>query len=414
MLPLFRKQALDYQRERLYGEVILIQPVSFTILTFFLVFVTCLIIIFLFMNTYTKRERVAGYIFPDQGMVPIYPSQQGILSKINVSEGKYVKKGDDLFSISIDQRMTGGKYIGFELLKALESQEDNLKSKLHIEKERLAAGISVQKKREAQLTKEISMLKKTILTQMNIIKLESGAYTRAKKMLSRGLIPEIELEQTYMTYMNQKQKLQSFQTSLDETKLSLAETKNNIITMETNSRREILSIENELAELAKQKTQVEGKRQIIVKAPIDGRIASVVVNEGQQLNPSIPLFAIIPESSRLEANLYLSTSAIGFLEIGQTINIRYNAFPYQKFGTYPGTIKEIANSVIMPGEGPSGLSFKEPVYKVVATLGSQKVQAYGRKIRLKPGMAVTADVILDERSLLEWLLEPLYSLKGTL
>jgi membrane fusion protein len=100
------------------------------------------------------------------------------------------------------------------------------------------------------------------------------------------------------------------------------------------------------------------------------------------------------------------------MEMGQQVNISYEAFPYQKFGTYSGKINQIAKSVIMPGELASGLSFKEPVYKVVAELEKQQILAYGKELPLKPGMMLSADVTLDERTLFEWLLEPLYSLRG--
>jgi membrane fusion protein len=66
----------------------------------------------------------------------------------------------------------------------------------------------------------------------------------------------------------------------------------------------------------------------------------------------------------------------------------------------------------MPGEPASGLVFQEPVYKVTAALESQHVEAYGKEIPLRPGMILSADVVLDRRSLFEWLLEPVYSLRG--
>jgi membrane fusion protein len=66
----------------------------------------------------------------------------------------------------------------------------------------------------------------------------------------------------------------------------------------------------------------------------------------------------------------------------------------------------------MPGEPVSGLTFNEPVYKVTAALESQHIEAYGKEIPLRSGMILSADVVLDKRSLFEWLLEPVYSLNG--
>jgi membrane fusion protein len=233
-----------------------------------------------------------------------------------------------------------------------------------------------------------------------------------QKLSSEDVIAPIELEEHYRKYLEQKQQAESLVMRLDEAVSSMDETILNVRTLEANSKREIADIENQLIELAKQRTQIEGQRQMAVNAPVAGKITAVTVNIGQRIDPGKPLFSILPNSSNLQANLYLPTRSIGFLETGQNVNISYEAFPYQKFGTYSGRISQIAGSVIMPGEPVSGLTFQEPVYKVTAALESQHVEAYGKEIPLRAGMILSADVILDKRSLFEWLLEPVYSLKG--
>ena len=57
---------------------------------------------------------------------------------------------------------------------------------------------------------------------------------------------------------------------------------------------------------------------------------------------------------------------------------------------------------------------QEPFYRVVVALRTQTVQAYGKAERLKPGMVLDADILGEKRSLIEWVFEPLYSLKGKL
>ena len=95
--PLFREEAIDHQRERLYGELILTQPVSFTLMTGLFVLITVCALSFLLMNSYTKKEWVACFIVPDLGMVSFYSPQQGILTQINVVEGMNV--GEDAIPI---------------------------------------------------------------------------------------------------------------------------------------------------------------------------------------------------------------------------------------------------------------------------------------------------------------------------
>ena len=411
-LPLFRKEAVDHQRERLYGDLILAQPLSYWFITIFLVAATSAACWFLISSSYTRKEKVPGIIVPREGIVTVYPPQTGILTELNIIEGMSVEESEELFNMLVDQRMTGGEYVGLKLIEQLNTQEIHLNRKLAYELERAAAALETNETRTSRLRKEIDQLKGLIRTQNETLDIALGAWRRMRKFSEENVISTIELEDYYKKYLDQKQQSESLAMRMDEAVSSLEETILNVRTLEVNSKREIADIENQLTELAKQRTQIEGQRQLVVNAPVAGKITAVTVNVGQKLDPSRPLFSIIPNGSDLQANLYLPTRSIGFLEIGQSINISYEAFPYQKFGTYTGKISQVAGSVIMPGESASGLTFQEPVYKVTTSLESQHVQAYGREIPLRSGMMLSADVVLDKRSLFEWLLEPVYSLRG--
>lgn len=411
-LPLFRKEAVENKRERLYGELILAQPISYRIITIFLTAISLLACWFLLSNSYIKKEKVPGIIVPREGIVTVYPPQAGILTKLNISEGMNVEAAEELFSMLADQRMAGGEYIGLKLIEQLDVQELYLNRKLEYEVERASAAMEANETRINRLRKEIDKLSGLIRTQNETLEIVMGAWTRMKKLFPDNLISVIELEEYHKRYLEHKQQAESLAMRMDEAVSSLEETILNARTLEINSKRETADIENQLTELTKQRTQIEGQRQVVVNAPVAGKITAVTINVGQRIDPSKPLFSIIPDGSDFQVNLYLPTRSIGFLEIGQSLNISYAAFPYQKFGTYSGKVSQIAGSVIMPGEPASGLTFQEPVYKVTAALENQHVMAYGKEIPLRSGMMLSADVILDKRTLFEWLLEPVYSLKG--
>ena len=104
-----------------------------------------------------------------------------------------------------------------------------------------------------------------------------------------------------------------------------------------------------------------------------------------------------------------------FLREGQALHIRYDAFPYQKFGVQTGEITNISPSLILPGELIDvPISINEPAYLVTAKISANEILAYGNNISLKAGMTFSADVHLSQRTLMEWLMEPIYSIKGKL
>ncbi|MBU2864950.1 HlyD family secretion protein [Reinekea forsetii] len=161
--------------------------------------------------------------------------------------------------------------------------------------------------------------------------------------------------------------------------------------------------------------QLHGQRAYTLKANKAGVVSNLQINEDQEAQVNKPLLTISPEGSQLEAELLVPARAIGFVATGQQVKLRYSAFNYQKFGLYDGVISKVSNTVLLPSE-LSGVAIgaQEPMYRITARLNSQTVEAYGKALPLKEGISLEADIKLAERSLVEWLLEPILSLKGRL
>ena len=88
----------------------------------------------------------------------------------------------------------------------------------------------------------------------------------------------------------------------------------------------------------------------------------------------------------------------------------YQAFPHQKFGTGRGVVTSVSRTVLAPSEvSLPGIQVQEPVFRVRVRLARESVDAYGEALALQPGMLLTADVVIDRRTLVEWLLDPLYA-----
>ena len=102
----------------------------------------------------------------------------------------------------------------------------------------------------------------------------------------------------------------------------------------------------------------------------------------------------------------------GNVKKGQVSRLRFDAFPYQRFGFVESQIVRIDRALITPNEIQLPIALKEPVYRLRAKLSKQQMHAYGTTFELKSGMLLEADIMLEKRSLIEWILEPIYSLKG--
>jgi membrane fusion protein len=169
-------------------------------------------------------------------------------------------------------------------------------------------------------------------------------------------------------------------------------------------------LDRRIGEVRQEITAIAANQDVVIRAPGDGMVSAVLVSPGQQVQPDAPLMSIVPSDARLEAQLLVPSNAIGFVTTGQPVALRYAAFPYQRFGHYEGEVASIARSLLLPGEARLPMTLQEPAYLVRVVLGGQAVTAYGRDFPLQAGMALDADIVLDRRSIIEWVFDPLLSL----
>jgi membrane fusion protein len=120
---------------------------------------------------------------------------------------------------------------------------------------------------------------------------------------------------------------------------------------------------------------------------------------------------IIPEGSELRAELYVPARAIGFVEVGQTVRLLYDAFPYQHFGSYSGRVMEISQTILTSADSGGPIRLTEPAYKVIAAVDKSYIDAFDKKVPLQPDMSLRADIILERRTLISWLTNPIRSIR---
>jgi membrane fusion protein len=121
---------------------------------------------------------------------------------------------------------------------------------------------------------------------------------------------------------------------------------------------------------------------------------------------------ISPADPVLISELYVPSRAAGFVEAGQSVRLLYDAFPFQRFGAARGEVMSVSSTVLTPTEVNAAVKLEEPVYRVLVRLDRQSVDAFGRPMALQVGMALTADIILENRSLMDWLLQPIHAIRG--
>ncbi len=174
---------------------------------------------------------------------------------------------------------------------------------------------------------------------------------------------------------------------------------------------ELASVRRAIASTDQELLENDARTMLQLVAPEDGTVTAILGERGQVATPSIALASIMPDGAELEAQLFAPSRSIGFLHPGSTVLLRYQAYPFQKFGHTIGKVKHVSRHALQGGELPFPNTGQEPMFRITVTLPSQAVATYGQSSQLLAGMLVDGDILLDRRRLVEWLFEPIYSLK---
>jgi membrane fusion protein len=125
--PLFRREAVEFQRDqRQWGEVVLLQPLSTKVAAWGAVASVSVMIMFLFVAPYARKETVAGFLLPTAGIARVHVPRPGIISGVHVREGQEVEEGQPLLSIASDQVAGDGTDVNAAILASLAQQRDLL------------------------------------------------------------------------------------------------------------------------------------------------------------------------------------------------------------------------------------------------------------------------------------------------
>ncbi len=414
-MSLFRRQSLEYYKHRLHGDVLLLPQLSHSILTSCLFLWVVMVLIWLVLSTYSRKETVIGWLEPPEGITRVYAETTGIVKKVLVTEGELVAKDQPLLVIIDERILASGDNLSVNLLREYNNQQKMLKEQLartHTTYEMHAKDI-VKKIISAQ--QDLQLIGTQLSTLNDRYTLISTQVERFRALKRDGHVSSVAFDSAIAQELALKSDQQSFLRSQISQKNIIEQLQTELKLLPDNKANKIDQLKGSLSEISQQIVQLGSRDSQIIKAPRAGTVNNIQARDGQKTtaNNNIPLLTLFPDDAQLTAQLLVPVRSIGFVELGQSLAIRYDAFPYQKFGIHGGAISQVSKTLLLPNELLNvPFTLNEPVYRVTALLNKPNVQAYNRDFALKPGMTISADISLGDRPLIQWLFEPIYSLKG--
>jgi membrane fusion protein len=164
------------------------------------------------------------------------------------------------------------------------------------------------------------------------------------------------------------------------------------------------------AELGEERAALIRTDRLVLTAPIAGEVGDIASEVGQRARPETSLVTIVPRGSQLEVWLYAPSRAVGFVRPGQEVRLLFDAFPYQKYGAGRGRVTAVSRVAVEPASIDSALKVDEPVFRIRVAIDQAPRVAGGE--RLRPGMTLSANLVLERRSLWEVLFKPVATALG--
>ncbi|HZG07507.1 MAG TPA: HlyD family efflux transporter periplasmic adaptor subunit [Allosphingosinicella sp.] len=406
---LFRKEVREHQAERLHGDVSIALPMSWQLIGYTLLATLAAALVFLSSASYSRVEAVSGAIVLDKGVASIMPSRRGIVTALQVSEGQNVRAGEPLVSIRSEEDMASGDTAPRRVIDALAEQDQRLASQTDLmmtaaaaERSRLAATI-------AGIGEELKSLETQISTQRRLVEVADNEFRQVQGIAGKGFISRRDVDARESALLARRQQLAQLEQARAAKRSDLAEGQRSIAQSGATAEAQAAGVLSSRAGLAQQRAQAESNQGYSLTTPVDGTVTALTARLGQPATEQQPLMFIMPANATPRAELYVPTSAAGFLEVGQEVRLAVDAFPYQRFGSVEARITRIS-SVAIPKATSAGETV--PVYLVTAELSDPSVMAFGRKQPLLPGMTLSARIVTQRQTLVEWLFEPLFAVRN--
>ncbi len=348
----------------------------------------------------------SGEIIPSSRVTPIQALGGGLLQEIKVKEGDYVRKGDPLVKLNPTLSETE-----FQRLRALAKLKRENLNRLEAERNgKSQTGSFLQDELLSARAKEIHA---KINRQLSVVKAAQAALRRVQIHLSladtkrqslgmlfhHGAIPRIDYLEAQTEFASLQEeyvaKEQEITQAKEELKQLEAAQRSEILTQLTQEQQDLANLEGQLAQAKEQRDRDT------IPASVSGTVYNIkVAKTGATLQPGEELLSIAPEGEELIVEAKVLNRDIGFVKPGMPVKVKLETFPYQEFGILSGIVEKVsANSVNNQQEGL--------VFPARVRLKQHSVRVRGQEVPLTPGMAVTAEIVTRQRTVLSFVLEPI-------
>lgn len=383
-----------------FGDIIIATTFSQRTITVCSAILFICIILFMSFSEYTQKRNVNGIVYPDKGIIRIKSKQSGTLSALYIKSGDYIKSGENLLAIDAsssthyfknNEKSYREMFLKLSSISSRETQ-DNITS-LEVKKKLTEKQIIQTKNSIAIMERQVRLLNAAIHSQQVLFSKILDAY-------KKRYVSDIEKNNAEMRLIDKKMQLQSLNNEI-------ATKDGQIISLEKELEDTIDRIKNIRNENKKESIDsiikmygIASDSESILRAPSAGKIAEIVDKIGSFVNAGDTILTVIPEGSVNQIVAFISPEFIGEIKKGTKVALKYDSYPYQRFGFEHGIIIDISRVPLQPEDIYTnfGLKVENACYRIVIEITEKK-----KRINIIPGMSLKVDIPTRKASIIKWM-----------
>ena len=410
---LFRKQAIVSLSEKRPGPPICLIPRPWIWLTSVTILIFISTVLIIWNAEYSRKESVRGWLVSKQGVVRVTNRTSAIVRDVVHQPGDPVKEGDALVYLSSDSVLASGSSENEEVLLQLRQEIAEMDSQLELSRQQQNLERQALTEQLEDFDREVVALASRLDSQRQIIDLTRDKLKRLKGAANDGAVTQWDLirQQEELGAMEQGSSRLAQDIARQHREREQLKSDRERLPVRAETQRSVLRARR--LQLTQQVSVHESKRLSVLESPITGTVASVEIHAGSSVPVQRLLMTILPANAELVAEVFVPSRAAGFVKPGQRVRIAYDAFPEQKFGMFEGRIDRVSDFVLLPAEIPQTFSIREATYKVQIAITDVPLTTSIGSSKLRPGMLLAADIVLEKRNLIDWLLEPFRARRTT-
>ncbi|QMW22112.1 HlyD family secretion protein [Sandaracinobacteroides saxicola] len=396
----------------MHSPVLLAQPLMDRVLSGFLGTVFIAGVTFCALAQYTRVQTARGEVTAASGFSAVVTDEGGVISELLVRPGQSVEKGEPLARLSRTQVVSEqGDTTLFSITQATQALA-NVDLRLRETEQAIAAarGHIAQMQRSAGISTSAATARRALSEQRRQV--AAKRLEQLEALAKEGIVTTMAVDQARVQSMQLLQEASDGDLTINEIGRARDE---RVAALESRIRDLVnvrLTLATERLHTEKQLIDLRARQAVAIVAPAAGVVAAISVRPGQRIEAGHRAFAVARPSARLTVVLEVPSKAIGLIEAGQRVSLKYDAFPYMTFGLRYGRVVSVENASLESGQALSTDGRETDRKFLVEVLPEDSsVVAYGRERSLRVGMMLTADIQVERRSLLEWWLTPLSTLR---